>query len=69
MKCKRPHTLYSQSWHDLVHQELAELQAAVERANEQLEQKVRHFDHARDTELDIIEMEKDSLQERIRQDK
>ncbi|WAR19002.1 KI16B-like protein [Mya arenaria] len=49
--------------------ELTELQAAVDRANEQLEEKVCHFDLARDNELDFIELEKDSLQERVRQDK
>ena len=50
-------------------QELEDLQEAVDRAQESLEEKVRNFDQARDYELDIIELEKDNLQERIRQDR
>ncbi|XP_060590236.1 kinesin-like protein KIF16B [Ruditapes philippinarum] len=49
--------------------ELEELQEAVDRAQEILEDKVRNFDQARDYELDIIELEKDNLQERVRQDR
>ncbi|XP_045187061.2 kinesin-like protein KIF16B isoform X2 [Mercenaria mercenaria] len=49
--------------------ELEDLQAAVDRAQEALEEKVRGFDQARDYELDIIELEKDNLQERVRQDR
>ncbi|KAL4238780.1 Kinesin-like protein kif16b [Mactra antiquata] len=49
--------------------ELEDLQRAVDKANEVLEEKVRQFDLARDYELDIIELEKDNLQERVRQDR
>ena len=37
--------------------------------SEELDEKVRQFDQARDSELDNIEFEKDSLQERQRQDR
>ena len=50
-------------------QELEELQASVDKATEELDEKVRQFDQARDSELDNIEFEKDSLQERQRQDR
>ena len=50
-------------------QELEELQANVDKAAEELEEKIRQYDQARDYELDTIEYEKDSLQERQRQDR
>ena len=50
-------------------QELEGLQASVDKAAEELEEKVRKFDQQRDYELDTIEFEKDSLHERQRQDR
>ena len=50
-------------------QELEELQANVDKAAEELDEKIRQYDQARDYELDTIEFEKDSLQERQRQDR
>ena len=51
------------------YQELEELQANVDKAAEELDEKIRQFDQARDYELDTIEFEKESLQERQRQDR
>ena len=49
--------------------ELEMLQAEVDKVTEELDDKVRQFDQARDYELDIIELEKDNLQDRVRQDR